>query len=356
MSWLKRSRASQAGQLIRSIPVMASRAGEGLREGINAASGATIRRFGPEETSRGRRRDPAPSRLRYRLERIWLTPLYRRFIRVGLPMTFLGVIGLLWFANEDNRLAAQDKYSELVYQFQHREEFILHRMEVTGASEVVEKGLQAMLPVALPASSFEIDLKQLREQVLGLDAVASVEFRIRPGGVLNASVTERVPVLLWRHGHGIDLIDETGHRVASVTGRQVRKDLPMISGEGADRFVDEALALIDAAGPVLPRLRGLERRGERRWDVVLDRGQRIMLPSDDPVAALKHALALARTGDMLARDVAAVDLRETDRVVLRMGLRAQNTIRKARGQPQIGPDGNIIEEEQVAARGGRSAG
>lgn len=356
MSWLRRSRASQAGQLIRSIPVMASRAGEDLREGISAVSIATIRRFGPHDTARGRRRDPAPSRLRYRLNRIWLTPLYRRVIRVGLPLAFVGIIGLLWYSNDENRVAAHEKYAELIYQFQHREEFILHRMEVTGASGVVEKGLQAMLPVNLPASSFEIDLKALREQVLGLDAVASVEFRIRPGGILQAAVTERVPVLLWRHGRGIDLIDEAGHRVASVTGRQVRKDLPMISGEGADRFVPEALALIDAAGPVLPRLRGLERRGERRWDVVLDRGQRIMLPSDEPVAALKHALALARTGDMLARDVAAVDLRETDRVVLRMGLQAQNTIRRARGQPQIDSAGRVIEEEQVALKRGRTAG
>ncbi|WP_313350681.1 cell division protein FtsQ/DivIB, partial [Paracoccus sp. (in: a-proteobacteria)] len=69
------------------------------------------------------------------------------------------------------------------------------------------------------------------------------------------------------------MLDKTGHRVASVTSREVRGDLPIIAGEGADRAAPEALALIDAAGPILPRLRGLERMGERRWDVVLDRGQ-----------------------------------------------------------------------------------
>ena len=44
MRWLRRDPRPQAGRLIRSIPVMAARAGEGLRDGFTAASGATIRR------------------------------------------------------------------------------------------------------------------------------------------------------------------------------------------------------------------------------------------------------------------------------------------------------------------------
>jgi hypothetical protein len=42
--------------------------------------------------------------------------------------------------------------------------------------------------------------------------------------------------------------------------------------------VPEALALVAAARPAVPRLRGLVRMGERRWDLVLDRDQRILLP------------------------------------------------------------------------------
>ena len=31
------------------------------------------------------RRDPAPSRWAYRMNRLWLTPLFRAALRVGLP-------------------------------------------------------------------------------------------------------------------------------------------------------------------------------------------------------------------------------------------------------------------------------
>ena len=125
-----------------------------------------------------------------------------------------------------------------------------------------------------------------------------MDLRILPGGVLSAVVTERTPALLWRHARGIDLIDRTGHRVASVTAREVRRDLPLIAGEGAANAAPEALALLDAAGPILPRLRGLERMGERRWDVVLDRGQRIMLPAEGALAALEQHEETARFIEM----------------------------------------------------------
>lgn len=320
---------------------------QGLRAPFlsSASRPAPLRPAGarPDPRLRPARRDPAPSRLAYRLQRMWLTPLYRRLVRVGLPAFLLAMVVGLWLSDEDRRAALQGSMDGLVERIQTRDEFMVRLMRIEGASEAVDKGLRAMLPVTLPASSFDIDLDTLRARVLRLDAVESVDLRILPGGVLSAVVTERQPVLLWRHARGIDLIDRTGHRVASVTGREVRADLPLIAGEGADKAAAEALALLDAAGPILPRLRGLVRMGERRWDVVLDRGQRIMLPAEGALPALEHALALDRSHDLLRRDVAAVDLRDGERPVVRLGLGAQNAIRRARGEPEIGPDGRIVE-------------
>ncbi|WP_134726386.1 cell division protein FtsQ/DivIB [Paracoccus luteus] len=308
---------------------------------------------GVATAARPQRRDPAPSRLAYRLTRMWLTPLYRRFIRVGLPAFLVCMVAGIWLSDETRRASLQGGVTTLVEKVQTREAFMVHRMEITGASPAVEKGLAAMLPVTLPASSFDIDLDGLRAQVERLDAIEKVELRIKPGGILSAHVTERQPAVLWRHARGIDLLDKGGHRVASVTSRDVRRDLPMIAGEGAGAHASEAMALIDAAGPVLPRLRGLERMGERRWDVVLDRGQRIMLPEDRAVAALEQALAMARDGDLLARDVVAVDLRDPARPVLRLGLTAQNTLRRAQGLPELAPDGSLIEPDEGGASGAR---
>ncbi|WP_374637484.1 cell division protein FtsQ/DivIB [Paracoccus sp. (in: a-proteobacteria)] len=294
---------------------------------------------------RVQRRDPAPSRLAYRLNRMMLRPFMRRLIHIGIPAFLAALVAGIWLSDETRRANLTGGIDGLVDKVQHREAFMVKMMTIEGASPVVDKGLRAMLPVDLPASSFDIDLDTLRERVLKLDAVEAVDLRIKPGGILSAVVTERQPAMLWRHARGIELLDKTGHRVASATSREVRGDLPIIAGEGADRAAAEALALIDAAGPILPRLRGLERVGERRWDVVLDRGQRIKLPAEGALQALERAIALDRAQDMLDRDIAVVDLRHAARPVVRLELGAQNAIRVARGQPELDANGQPIDPE-----------
>ncbi|CAM3433945.1 cell division protein FtsQ/DivIB [Paracoccus nototheniae] len=291
------------------------------------------------------RRDPAPSRLKYRLERMWLKPFYRRVLRLGLPAFVVAMIAGVWLSDEDRRATLTDSVGSVVAEVQSRDEFQVRVMTIEGASPVVDRALRAMLPVDLPASSFDIDLAALRLQVMQLDAIETIDLRIKPGGILSAVVKEREPAILWRHARGIDMLDAGGHRVASVTSREVRPELPMISGEGADLATAEAMALFDAAGPILPRVRGLVRRGERRWDLVLDFGQRIMLPEKGAVIALEAAIAMDRAEDMLGRDIVAVDLRDPQRPVLRLGIDARNTIRTARGLPLLGPDGSVLPEE-----------
>ncbi|WP_378942607.1 cell division protein FtsQ/DivIB [Paracoccus sp. R86501] len=291
------------------------------------------------------RRDPAPSRLKYRLERMWLTPLYRRMVRVGVPAFLIAMVAGLWLADEDRRALLKGGIASVVDKIQSREEFQVRTMTIEGASPVVERALRAMLPVDLPASSFDIDLPALRIQVMQLDAVESIDLRVKPGGILSAVVKEREPAILWRRARGIEILDRGGHRVASVTSREVRPALPLISGDGADVVTSEALNLFDAAGPILPRVRGLVRRGERRWDLVLDQGQRIMLPEHGAVVALEAAIALDRAEDLLARDVNIVNLRDPQRPVLRLGMDARNTIRGARGLSLLGPDGAPLEDE-----------
>ena len=78
--------------------------------------------------------------------------------------------------------------------------------------------------------------------------------------------------------------------------------------------------------------------GERRWDMVLDRDQRILLPGDDPVSALNREIALNDAQDMLNRDVAVVDMRNADRPTLRMNEEAADALRRVNTTINDGAD------------------
>ncbi len=275
--------------------------------------------------------DPAPTKWAYRMQRLWLTPVFRTLFRVGLPAFVLVSVAGVFLADPARRAAISGGIAGVREQFQNRPEFMVRLVSVVGASPELADAVRARLALTLPLSSFDIDLTAVRARIQDLDAVARADLMVRSGGVLEVAITERVPALLWRTETGIEMLDADGHRVASLAARTDRPDLPIIAGEGADSAAAEALALLAAAAPILPRLRGLVRVGDRRWDVVLDRNQRILLPEEKPIAAIERLIALHQAGDLLGRDILAVDLRTDHRPVLRLAPFALNQLRQSQG-------------------------
>ncbi|OCX66046.1 cell division protein FtsQ [Thioclava sp. SK-1] len=286
---------------------------------------------GQRAVLRSRRRDPAPSRLAFRLQRLWLTPLVRSVVRIGAPI-FVVVLGVgLYFGDEGRRATIWQHFIDAKRAVQTRPEFMVSALKIEGAGEEVDAAIRTMLPVTLPASSFDLDLDAYRNTVLRLDAVADVSMVIRPGGILEADVREREPAILWRTAGGLEMLDPEGHRVATLLERDLRPDLPLVAGKGADRAVPEALRILIASGPLLPRIRGLIRVGERRWDLALEDDQRIMLPADNPIPAIERLLALDAAEDLLARDFTHLDLRNNERPTIRLsspGLETYRTVAK----------------------------
>ena len=283
----------------------------------------------------GTKRDPAPSRWAYRMHRLWMTPYFRVFMRRGLP-TFVVVLTLgMFFANDARQAAIVNGLVGLRTQFEARPEFRVGLISVEGASLDLAEAVRAKMGIRLPQSSFDLDLDGARARIESLDAVASAVLRVRSGGILHVAITERVPVIVWRTGDAIEMLDATGHRVAGLGARSDRPDLPLIAGIGAEQAADEALAVYAAAAPILPRVRGLVRMGERRWDIILDRDQRIMLPATNPVQAVERLIALDQVQDLLARDILTVDLRNEHRPVLRLSPFALEALRQGRGMGPV---------------------
>lgn len=283
------------------------------------------------------RADPAPSRWSYRLQRWMLTPGIRMALRIGVPFGVTLALASGFLANEDRRDALTLFVNEVRASIQERPEFMVGLMAIDGAGTNVAEDIREVVPIDFPISSFDLNLEQIREVITGLDPVREASVRIRPGGVLQVDVIERLPVLVWRSYEGLAMLDETGAHVDELPSRAARADLPLIAGEGADHHVAEALALLTATRPLGDRLRALMRIGERRWDVVLDRGQRILLPPDRPVRALERVIALSQAQDLLERDLVAIDMRLGARPTIRMTENAVQDwwrIRKINGSGQ----------------------
>jgi cell division septal protein FtsQ len=273
------------------------------------------------------------ARFSYRLQRMWLTPFYRALITRGLPIALaLGLTALL-LTNAQNRAQivglGEAAYAALV----DRPEFMVTSVTLSPVAPELDRSVRTWLTAQLPQSSFRLDLSQMRAEIEAYDSVAEAALRFGANGDLVVTINERVPVVVWHSGQSRELLDIDGHRVAILSDTAALPDLPLIAGDGARDHVREALALLDAAQPLAERLRGLVRVGARRWDVVLDRDQRIRLPEPGAMQALERILALDDAQDLLARDVLSVDLRNPTRPMLHVTPGALETLRAIRTNP-----------------------
>ncbi len=264
------------------------------------------------------RRDPAPSRLRYKMTRLWLRPGIRRATNLGVP----AVVGLLaaWtlmaqYDVEGEVLGLLGKAREAIVD---RPQFVITEMSIPDVSRDLAEQIRVAAFVHLPVSSLELDVAAVRDRVESLAAVERARVRALASGVLEIRAEERVPVVVWRSQDGLELLDQNGVRVAEIDSRLRRPDLPLIAGAGAKDHVPEALALLAETGPVAARVRGLVRVGERRWDLMLDRDQVVKLPETDAGPALQRVMAMAAGEDLLKRDVSVVDMRDPRRPMIRL--------------------------------------
>lgn len=275
------------------------------------------------------RRDPAPSRIRYRLQRLWLKQSFRWFVWRGLPLGLgLGASAMV-VTDPGIQGWVGAQYDAARVMIAARPELRVESMTILNASPDLRDQIVAVIGMDLPISALDLDLAGLRAEVEHLDAVKTASVRIT-SGILQIDVVERQPVVLWRLGAQLAILDETGARVAIVPARAAQPNLPLIAGEGADSAVDDALRLMRVATPLGTRLRGLVRVGGRRWDIVLDNDQVIKLPEQDGANALRRVLALQSSDHILDLDISVVDMRDAGRPILRLNPDALRTLRAQR--------------------------
>ena len=262
--------------------------------------------------------DPAPSRWSYKLLRIMLSPFLRRLIFYGLPVFLLVVVAAINLADENRRDKLRASYHDIYRSVIERPEFMLTLMAIIGASDEVMQDIREVLAIDFPVSYFALDLDNMQRLVAGLDPVQNAELRIRSGGVLEVVVTERMPEYLWRRDTGLEVLDATGAYIKSIGSRLDYPRLPLIAGEGADLQIMQVEELLKAAEPLENRLRGLVFVGERRWDVVLDKGQTLMLPEEGAAITLERIIALDDAEELLARNIETVDFRIMNRPTLHL--------------------------------------
>jgi cell division protein FtsQ len=158
---------------------------------------------------------------------------------------------------------------------------------------------------------------RVKEQLEALPWVRTAVIERRLPSTLYIRLVERKPLALWQHGGKLELLDRDGS-VIPVTRLERFAKLPLVVGEGAASHAAELLEMLASDPDLASRVTAAIRVGDRRWNLRIDNATDVLLPADETASAWSQLARLERSSAILKREVLTIDLRLSDRLVLRV--------------------------------------
>ena len=218
--------------------------------------------------------------------------------------------------------------------------FSVQEVVVVGRSVTDRTTIWRALEVQRGEPILSFDAGAAHERLAELPWIASVSIARRLPDTLHVALQERVPTALWQQDGVVRLIDAEGIELTQ-DNLGAFGPLPLVVGFGAETRAADLLSVLDDAPELAERMIAAVWVGNRRWDLRLDNGVTIQLPELDMAAALERLLTIEASDGLVDRDIATIDLRLTDRMVVRLP-----PIPVLEPEPEITPetDNSIAEE------------
>ena len=265
------------------------------------------------------------SRVNYRLERLWLTPIIRGLIRYGIPVFLIIIICCAYFSKSDNLDIFKVSWREFRENIKNRPEFLINLIKIDGVNHRISNEIRSVMNLDLPISSYDFDLENIKSKVQLMNIVETANLFIADN-IIHVEILERKPSIIWQNNDNLEILDANGISISSVNSRQKHLNLPLIAGQGANKHVKEALFIYHHNLIFSEQLIGLVRVGNRRWNMDLINNRRVMLPSEGVNKALKKMIELNLVYEFSSKNFNVLDFRNINRVIIRKNNEPTQTI------------------------------
>ena len=195
--------------------------------------------------------------------------------------------------------------------------FAIEDVKVSGNTATSEIEILELLGLDGTTSLVALDVDAARQKIAKLPWVESAEVRKIYPKTIEVKLKERQAYAIWQHGQELSLIERNGSVIAPLRDNKF-SNLPLVVGRDAETAATSLEDEFAKWPDIKARVRAYVWVSSRRWDLHLDNGVVVKLPADDVDQALATLSKLDKEQDLLARDIAAVDLRLADRTAIQL--------------------------------------
>lgn len=195
--------------------------------------------------------------------------------------------------------------------------FAITQVSLSGQRAVSRDDILAAAGVNARASLLFFDVGFARERLKAQPWIADATVVKYFPNRLDISVTEREAFALWQKDRQVSVVAVDGTVLEQYEAGRF-DDLPLVVGDQAQIKAHDFLAVLARHPDIAQSVTASVYVAERRWNLRLKNGIDIKLPEQDLDAALQTLARLDREKKLLTRDIALIDLRNPDRVTVRL--------------------------------------
>ena len=239
--------------------------------------------------------------------------------RAGLAATLLLLLGSVWLGvvkggHVDEFSAALDDSRNAVANWVG---FRITAVAINGRKQLTEDEVLAAGGVTGRSSLLFLDAAAVRDRLKSDPWIADATVLKLYPGRLEIDLVERSAFALWQHDGHFAVIAKDGAVLEPYLSRRFLT-LPLVVGKGAETHAQDFLALLARYPRVNDATRAAIFVGERRWNLRLKNGLDVLLPEHDVGKALAELSRLDKEDKLFSRDIVAIDLRLSDRLVVQL--------------------------------------
>jgi cell division protein FtsQ len=188
---------------------------------------------------------------------------------------------------------------------------------LSGQDELTRSDVLALAGIGNGSSLLCLDAAATRAALKSNPWIADATVLKLYPGELRIELSERQPLAIWQKAGDMRVIAADGTVLEDFTGARFT-NLPQVVGEGAALAAHDFLGLVARYPLIRDAVEASVLVAGRRWNMRLKTGIDVKLPDEGVEQALQTLVMLDRDKKLLSRDITVIDLRQADRVTVRL--------------------------------------
>ena len=261
--------------------------------------------------------DPAPSKLSYKLNRLF----YKLWFKTLLMLILLVICGVLAknFLYKNIDLSAEIRFlrkesSEL---YKDLTELSISRIVVKGANEPLKEEIIMLIKNAADEEFSALKAKSLQEKIKEIKKVKEAVVKFSTDGLVIVNVVERKQAAVFLNNNLYEVLDRNGVVLSVYSDYGGLSKFPLIVGKFGSRNIPDLLTLVNEIGLYGSEVLYYEWVGERRWNVHMKSDLVFKLPESNLNRGVELMRMFLRETNNYPSPLASIDLRNLDKPIIK---------------------------------------